>query len=109
MIPVTSDQKCEALSLTQALRLSGFQVDTDYMNRNMKGNFKASTRFLANYVILIGEEEIKSNILTVKDNHSKEEFKVALADIVSFLDHMSAEDETCGCDCDDDTCHGHCH
>lgn len=109
VIPVTSDQKCEALSLTQALRLSGFQVDTDYMNRNMKGNFKASTRFLANYVILIGEEEIKSNILTVKDNHSKEEFKVALADIVSFLDHMSAEDETYGCDCDDDTCHGHCH
>lgn len=109
VIPVTSDQKCEALSLTQALRLSGFQVDTDYMNRSMKGNFKASTRFLANYVILIGEEEIKSNILTVKDNHSKEEFKVALADIVSFLDHMSAEDETCGCDCDDDTCHGHCH
>lgn len=109
VIPVTSDQKGEALSLTQALRLSGFQVDTDYMNRNMKGNFKASTRFLANYVILIGEEEIKSNILTVKDNHSKKEFKVALADIVSFLDHMSAEDETYGCDCDDDTCHGHCH
>lgn len=109
VIPVTSDQKCEALSLTQALRLSGFQVDTDYMNRNMKGNFKASNRFLANYVILIGEEEIKSNILTVKDNHSKEEFKVALADIVSFLDHMSDEDETYGCDCDDDTCHGHCH
>lgn len=107
VIPVTSEQKGEALSLTQALRLSGFQVDTDYMNRNMKGNFKASTRNGANYVILIGEEEIKTNILTVKDNHSKEEFKVALADIVSFLDHVSDGCEPCGCD--EGECHGHCH
>lgn len=113
VIPISKEQKKEALSLTQALRLSGFQADTDYMNRNMKSNFKASDRMNANYVILIGEEEIKTNILTVKDNHTKEEFKVGLADIVDFLDHMSGENEDCNCGCGDhecgEHCEGHCH
>lgn len=102
VIPVNESTKKEAFSLTQALRISGFIVDTDYMDRNIKGNFKASDRLNANYIILIGEEEIKNNILTVKDNHSKEEFKVPLKDIIDFLDHTFMED----CECEEE--HAHC-
>lgn len=112
IIPVAEEQKPEAMSLTNALRLSGFIVETDYMNRNMKSNFKASDRMKADYIILIGEEEIKTNILTVKDNHSKEEYKVALADIVDFLD-QSLDDtsdihDECCCN-HEDGCHGEHH
>lgn len=102
IIPVGCEYKKEAISLTQALRLSGFIVDTDYMNRNIKSNFKASDRFNADYVILIGEDEVKNNMLTVKDNHTKEEHKIPLTDIVDFLDGSDCCcDDECNCKKDD--------
>ena len=104
IIPVSESTKTEAMGLVQALRLSGFNVDTDYMNRSIKSNFKASDRMHANYIILIGEDEVKSNILTVKDNQTKEEFKVALKDIIDFLD--GTEEDECDCGCDHEC---HCH
>lgn len=104
IIPISENEKKEAFSLLNALRLSGFTADMDSMNRSMKSNFKASERMHANYVILVGEEEIKNNMLTIKDNHTKEEYKVALADVVDFLDQTLVEE----CDCDDD-CHCHDH
>lgn len=106
VIPLSEKTKAEAFSLTQALRLSGFVADTDYLNRNLKSNFKASDRYHANYVILVGEDEIKSNILTVKNNHTKEEYKVPLHDIIDFLDTNLEED----CDCGQGHCEkGKCH
>lgn len=101
VIPVADAQKENACALTQALRLSGFQVDTDYMNRNIKGNFKASNRYHAKYVVIIGEEEVATKVLTVKDNQTKEEYKVPLEDLIDFLDQAEAE-----CDCGGDC---HCH
>lgn len=112
VIAVADEQKAEAMSLTNALRLSGFVIETDYMNRNMKSNFKASDRLKADYIILIGEEEIKTNVLTVKDNHTKKEYKVALADIIDFLDQaFEDEDGHCHGECDKDCCENHdgCH
>lgn len=103
IIPVTEEEKAEAISLTNALRLSGFVVDMDYMNRNMKSNFKASDRMNASYVIIIGKEEVETNILTIKDNNTKEEYKVALSDVIDFLDQtLLEEDCECSCSCEDE-------
>ncbi len=104
IVPLSEEVKKEAISLTNALRLSGFTAEIDTMNRSMKSNFKTSERMHARYVILIGEDEVKSNILTVKENQTKEEYKVALADIIDFLDQTFIHDE---CDCED--CDGTCH
>lgn len=104
VIPVDLSVKKEALSLTNALRLSGFTVEMDTMNRSIKSNFKACDRMNASYVILIGEEEVKSNILTIKDNHSKEEYKVALMDVIDFLDQTLVESDHCNCESEKCNC-----
>lgn len=110
VIPVTEEQKPEALSLTNALRLSGFHVETDYMNRSMKGNFKASDRLGSKFILIIGEEEINTNVITVKNNKTKEEYKVPLEQIVYFLD-MNGKTDECDCEHDHETdheCSGNC-
>lgn len=99
IIPMSDNEKAYSISICNALRMSGFKTDMDYMSRNLKSNFKQSERLNARYVIIIGEEEVKTNILTIKDNHTKDEYKVELNDIVEFLDGM--EEHHCGC--------GHCH
>lgn len=102
--PLKEEQKEYAMSLTQALRMTGYRVETDYMSRSVKSNFKMSERVGAKFVILLGEDEVSSNELTIKDNKTKNEYKVMVQDIVDFLDENLEEDmehHACGC--------GHCH
>lgn len=86
IIPVSNNELNYAFEITQILRNNGFMVDTDYMNRNLKNNFKQSERLEAKYIIIIGEEEASSNILVVKNNETKEEYKVNKENLITFLD-----------------------
>ena len=93
VIPMGENYKKNAISLTQMLRLNGFKVDTDYMNKKLQSNFKQADRLNSEYVIIIGSDEIKNNELTVKNNKTREEFKVKMDEIVSFFDERIEEHE----------------
>ena len=56
VIPVSDNEKCEALTLCHALRLMGFKSDVDNMNRNVKNNFKQAEKLNTKFAIVIGEE-----------------------------------------------------
>lgn len=92
VIPMSEEQKSYAFNITQNLRMSGFTVDIDYMNRKIAGNFKQADRYNAKYVIIIGEQEVSSNILTIKNNTTKEEFKISIEEIVDFFDGQIEEE-----------------
>ena len=85
-IPMGEEQKSNCMSLVNNLRLNGFNVDMDFNGRNLKSNFKYADKIGAKYIIILGEEEVNSGILTIKDNNSKDEFKVNLNDIIEFFD-----------------------
>lgn len=85
-IPMSSEQNCKCMSLVNNLRLNGFNVDMDFNGRNLKSNFKYADKLGAKYIIILGEEEIQSGVLTIKDNRSKQEFKVNYSEIVEFFD-----------------------
>lgn len=102
IIPMSSNEKAFGLSLCNALRLNGFKTEIDYMSRNIKSNFKQSERLGSKYVIILGEDEVKSKILTVKNNKTMDEYKVMLEDIVDFLDDAFEEHD---CHCGECHCH----
>ena len=66
--------------------MNGFKVDSDYMMRNVKSTFKQADRLNSKYIILVGEEEENTRNLTIKDNVTKEEYKVKEENLVSFFD-----------------------
>ena len=103
IIPMGNDNLSYSLTILNALRLSGFKADIDYNSRNLKSNFKQADRLNSLFVIIIGEEEEKTNVLTIKNNKTKEEYKVDLNDLVFFLD----EQLNGTCDCDSHECHCH--
>ena len=86
VIPMSENEKKQAYHICNDLRLNGFSVDIDYMNRNIKANFKQADRLQAKYVIIVGEDEIKTNKLTVKNNETKEEYKVEVEKLIEFFD-----------------------
>ncbi len=86
IIPMSINEKDYALNIVNNLRMNGFKVDCDYMNRNLKSNFKQADRLNSKYIIIIGEEEKNSQILTIKNNETKEEYKVKYDDLIEFFD-----------------------
>lgn len=92
VIPLSEEEKPFAFSIVNALRMCGFTVDMDFQNRGMKANFKQSERLEAKYNVIIGEEEVKQNILTLKSNETKEEYKVSKDELIDFLDEHIEEE-----------------
>lgn len=86
IIPLSDDAKDYCFNLLQTIRMNGFTADIDYMNRNLKSNFKQADRYNAKLVFVIGEDEVKSRILTIKNNETKEEYKVNENELINFLD-----------------------
>ena len=71
----------KALELVQALRQQGFKAERDYLNRKLKAQFKSADVFAAKTLITLGESEVESGQVTVKNNQTREEVEVALETI----------------------------
>lgn len=71
----------KALEIVQALRKQGFTAERDYLNRKLKAQFKSADAFSAKVLITLGESEIESNQVTVKNNYTREELTVSLNQI----------------------------
>lgn len=84
------DDTCKGYSLKvlNMLRMNGFNGDMDYMNRSLKSNFKQAERLNTKYIIIIGNDEIENNMVTIKDNETKESKTVALDDIIDYFDEV---------------------
>ncbi len=91
IIPMSENEKDYAIDMCNDLRLNGFIVDMDYNNRNLKNNFKNADKLGTKFVIIIGEEEKNTNIITIKNNETKEEYKVNIEEIIDFLDENLCE------------------
>jgi histidyl-tRNA synthetase len=79
-------EKEYAVALTQDLRLNGFRVDTEYMGRNIKGQFKQADRYNAKFLIILNSEDLAGGEIQVKDNQTKETTMVKEAELDDYLD-----------------------
>ena len=95
VIPMDESVKDYAFNLCMNLRLNGYTVEFDYNNRNLKNNFKQADKLNANFVIIIGTEEKETDIISIKNNHTKESYKINKEELIDFLDENLEE-----CDCD---------
>ena len=77
-----------ALELVQALRTQGFAAERDYLDRKLKAQFKSADIFKAKTLITLGESEVESGQVTVKNNHNREEITVSLDQIQENYQHI---------------------
>ncbi|MCE7793769.1 histidine--tRNA ligase [Salipaludibacillus sp. CUR1] len=73
--------KNAAPKLLHQLRKEGVKVDADYMKKKVKGQMKAADRQQANYVLILGEDELAENSVMMKTMKTGDQELVPLNEI----------------------------
>ncbi|WP_201552846.1 histidine--tRNA ligase [Streptococcus salivarius] len=76
-----SGANAKALELVQAIRQQGFKAERDYLGRKIKAQFKSADTFKAKTVITLGESEVESGQVNVKNNATREEVTVSFEEL----------------------------
>ncbi len=82
---VSEEEKLQALKLAQELRLNNIIVDINSNNLSLKSQFKIADNLKAKFLIILNEEDLKKGLINIKDNATKEEFKIDEYEIVDWL------------------------
>ena len=80
-----------ALKLVQSLRDQGYAVERDVLNRKIKQQFKSAEEFGAKVIITLGESEVETGEIVVKNNATRTEVKTTLSEIQSQFDTVFTE------------------
>jgi len=88
--PIGVAQNAAALALAQELRRAGLSVEVGDGAFRLKKSFEAADK-LARRMVLVGEDEVSSNIFTIKDFAAGEQTKVARSELVNALRSGSGE------------------
>jgi len=80
--PMGVERNAAALALARELRRAGLSVEVGDGSFRLKKSFEAADR-VARHIIILGEDEVKSGILTVKSFATGEQVKIASTEIAS--------------------------
>jgi histidyl-tRNA synthetase len=82
--PMGVERNAEALRLAQELRRAGLSVEVGDGTFRLKKSFEAADK-LARRMVILGEDEVASGILTVKDFAAGEQNKVSRTELAEAL------------------------
>ena len=84
IVPITENELDYCLKLKYNLQKSHINTELIFFGK-MKKNMNVANKINAKYTIIIGDEEIKSNILTVKNLDEGKEDKIVSDKLIKFL------------------------
>ena len=73
------------IRFVNSLRKKGFNVDSDLLNRSLKSQFKYADKIKAKYVLVIGDDEINENKISIKNMETGEQIKIWSNDVAEYL------------------------
>ena len=76
-------EKCAQIAST--LRQNGLKVQVDFEDKKIAKKFKYADKLNINYVIVIGEDEIKNNVVTIKNMSTGEQNTVNLEESIKII------------------------
>lgn len=75
----------KAHSLVYKLRNAGISAEADHMSRSVKAQMKFANKIGAKYSIVIGDDEIESDKVALKNMNTKEIDDIKLSDLVDVM------------------------
>ena len=85
IIPLNEAEYMPAQALAHQIRQAGFSVSTDIGSRKMQKKYSDAKENGSKFVIVIGEDEVKTGIITVKNLNSGTEEKGEIGQLMNFL------------------------
>ncbi len=77
--------KLFGLKLMRDMRKQGVKAEMDSLGRNIKGQFKYADRLEAKYTVVIGDNELDQNMVSIKNMGTSEQKQVPLQDIMKEI------------------------
>jgi histidyl-tRNA synthetase len=85
IVTLGDEARLDGLKLLAELRKNGIAADTEYENKSLKATMRKANDAQANYVLIIGEDEIKKGVVTLKDMVSGEQKEITRDDLIKEL------------------------
>ncbi len=83
--PMCKDAKEIALKLANELRKNAISAEFDVMDRSFKAQMKYADKLMANFVIIIGEDELKAGKVAIKNMKTGEQESVDKNRLVEYI------------------------
>lgn len=84
-IPLGPEALDYGANLVYALRHLLIPAEIDRSGKKIASSLKTATTLCAQYVLVIGEEELKTKTVTLKQLDSRDELRISLDEVVPFL------------------------
>ncbi|PIS34054.1 MAG: histidine--tRNA ligase, partial [Candidatus Omnitrophica bacterium CG08_land_8_20_14_0_20_41_16] len=85
IITLGDKAKSAGLGILNELRYKGVPADTDYEGKSIKGALRKANDMNARFALIIGDNEIKKDAVTLKDMISGEQKEVRIKDLTKEL------------------------
>lgn len=85
VVYIDEEQKAFAIKMLQEIRKGGYLADMDFMSRSLKSNFKQAEKLNSRFMVIIGEDEMEKQIVTLRNTILREEYKIKADELVRFL------------------------
>lgn len=85
LIALGSQAKTQGLKLLKYLRGNTIACDTDYEGKSLKGAMRKANDLSARYVLILGENELNKNTITLKDMVSGEQKEIKMEDLLKEI------------------------
>ncbi len=85
LITLGASAKIAGLEILARLRQAGISSDTDYLNKSLKGAMRAANDAGANFVLILGDDELKKNSIMLKDMLQSTQKEIAQSNLIEEL------------------------
>ncbi|HOI70697.1 MAG TPA: histidine--tRNA ligase [Methanobacterium sp.] len=83
--PVSKDVKLKAIEIAQKFRKDGIKTEVDLVGRKLKKILNQANNLQVDYVILVGERDLKEGKVTVKNMESGEQELVEIESVTQMM------------------------
>ena len=85
VIPMNDDYNGYAIKLANELRNNNLKIDICYGNKNMKHKMKYANKIGVKYVLVIGEDEVNTNTVTLKNMIDGTQDRISVNDLIDRI------------------------
>lgn len=85
IVTMLQDSIKTGMVIANKLRQSGFRVEMDYLRRSMKSQMREANKMGARFTVILGEEELIRNEVTIKEMDTGDQKTVEIESIQTFF------------------------
>ncbi|OGC04660.1 histidine--tRNA ligase [candidate division WOR-1 bacterium RIFOXYA12_FULL_43_27] len=83
--PLGEEAKSKAVEYLQKAREAGISADMDYQDKKLKAQLKIANAIGAKYVLILGDDELKKNIVVLRDMQANSQEEITFEEVLARI------------------------